>query len=183
MQDNGLALFMGTAGQTGGGGANVWDQNLIWETYGEGTTPAELPQGASFNVAIRRTTRVRDLAGVALEDLGVKVPETNVRALTQRDVLGDNEDLLAEAAALLDKQQRHRVMANFDGRRTFTLATAGLDRVDVFVDGVPVASESPPHGKKIGLRGRAPRPSTAVFLGYTEEPEPVTSFRWMAPRA
>jgi C-terminal processing protease CtpA/Prc len=183
MQDNALATIMGTAGQTGGGGANVWEQDLIWRVYREGKTPARLPQGASFNVAIRRTTRVRDLAGVALEDLGVIVPQTNVKALTPADVLGDNEDLLAAAAQLLDAKQRHRIRASFDGRRTFTLSTTGLDRVDVFVDGVPVGSESPPNGKKIDLRGRAPRPTTALFLGYAEERQPVTSFRWMAPRA
>jgi C-terminal processing protease CtpA/Prc len=182
MQDNGLATIMGTAGQTGGGGANVWEQDLIWETYGEGPTPDGLPQETSFNVAIRRTTRVRGLAGVALEDLGVVVPQTNVTALTPADVLGDNEDLLAAATKLLDAKQRHRIRASFDGRRTFTLTTSGLDRVDVFIDDVPVASESPPDGKRIDLRGRAPRPTTALFLGYSNGGrQPVTSFRWTAP--
>lgn len=177
MYDNGLAKVMRTASQTGGGGANMWLQETIWHFRANRRPPARLPGGASFNVALRRTTRVRDLAGVALEDLGVMA--TNVTPLTQADVLGDNEDLLAAAVKLLDATP-HRIKASFDGRRAFTLSTSGLDRVDVFVDDVPVGSASPPDRQTIGLRRGAPRPRTALFLGYSGQPQPVTSFRWTA---
>jgi C-terminal processing protease CtpA/Prc len=179
MQDHGLATIVGTAPQTGGGGGNVWQQEQIWRSYGDRRTPSRLPLRASFNVSLRRTTRVRDRAGVALEDLGVVVPPGNVRPLQRADVLGDNDALLDFAIEKLSQQQRHRLRARFDGKGTFKLSTSGIDRVDVYVDGRPLTSENKPNRKVITVADGGP--STALFLGFAGGPEPVTSFRWVAP--
>ncbi|MEV0445115.1 S41 family peptidase [Streptomyces spectabilis] len=96
-QDNGLGPVLGTARRTGAGGANVWTHELlrVWlpEILGE------LPRGAGFRVALRRATRARGNVDVPLEDLGVEADE--LHRLTERDVTGHNQDLLAAAAALL----------------------------------------------------------------------------------
>ncbi|WP_326689220.1 MULTISPECIES: S41 family peptidase [unclassified Streptomyces] len=96
-QDNGLGPVLGTARRTGAGGANVWTHELlrVWlpELLGE------LPRGAGFRVALRRATRARGNVDVPLEDLGVQADE--LHQLTERDVTGRNQDLLATAAALL----------------------------------------------------------------------------------
>ena len=59
----------------------------------------DLPNGADMRVAIRRTTRVGDNAGLPLEDLGV-VPDST-HELTRNDLMNDNADLINEAARIL----------------------------------------------------------------------------------
>ena len=58
----------------------------------------ELPGGANMRVAIRRTTRVGDNAGLPLEDLGVQ-PDA-IHRMTRDVVLDGNRDLIAAAAVL-----------------------------------------------------------------------------------
>ncbi|MFF7725763.1 S41 family peptidase [Streptomyces sp. NPDC008001] len=56
-QDNGLGPVLGTALDTGAGGANVWTHELL-----RGWLPellGDLPRGAGFRVALRRATRAR----------------------------------------------------------------------------------------------------------------------------
>ena len=96
-QDNGVGKILGTAERTGAGGANVWSYDLLALWLPDTLRP--LPDGASFRIALRRVTRVRDNIGVPLEDLGVKVDDRH--DLTRRDITERNEDLLAAAQALL----------------------------------------------------------------------------------
>jgi Peptidase family S41 len=93
-QDNKIGKIVGTALRTGAGGANVWTHDLIRLWLPDLT--ARLPDGTSFRLAIRRTTRVNDNDGVALEDLGVTAD--HLHYLTKRDITGENEDLIAAAA-------------------------------------------------------------------------------------
>lgn len=58
-----------------------------------------MPQGGSMRVAIRRTLRVGPQAGTEIEDLGVE-PDVTHRT-TLPDLLGNDVDLLEEAARLL----------------------------------------------------------------------------------
>ena len=77
--------------------------------------PPQLPDIGDehgFTVAVRRSLRVRENAGVLVEDFGVTPdplelgvapdPEAGVYRLTRDDVLGGNEGLLARAAELLN---------------------------------------------------------------------------------
>lgn len=91
-QDHGLGKVLGTSGRTGAGGANVWPYDYF---LNDPLNFRPLPQNMSYRTAIRRSTRVKMMAGVPLEDLGV-TPD-KVHRMTKNDVLGTNEDLIAEA--------------------------------------------------------------------------------------
>jgi hypothetical protein len=99
-QDNEIGPIVGTAGRTGGGGGNGWTYDMLRELAGSETL-RPVPYDATFDVAIRRLLRVKDRAGLGLEDAGVNVGE-RVHELTLADVLGRNDDLLAFAARALD---------------------------------------------------------------------------------
>jgi hypothetical protein len=92
-----------------------------------------------MRVSIRRTLRVGDLAGTPVEDLGV-VPD-HLHRLTREDVLSDNVDLLNSAGELLAALPVRKLDASATvsetGRLRVKLDVAGIDRVDVFVDGRP----------------------------------------------
>ncbi len=139
-RDNDLGPILGTAANTGAGGANVWTQDLLRQLFGAPFT--KLPKGAAFRVAFRRTTRSGTAAGTPIEDLGI-VPD-EVHAMTEDDVLGGNVDLLAAAAKLLSALPVCRLDATVRAASAsslpVTLTTAGIDRVDISVDDRPVKS-------------------------------------------
>ena len=57
-QDNRIGPVLGASGNTGAGGANVWDHALLRQLFpGPGSPFGALPKGTSFRVAIRRVTR------------------------------------------------------------------------------------------------------------------------------
>jgi cytosine/adenosine deaminase-related metal-dependent hydrolase len=148
-QDHDIGPIVGVAERTGAGGANVWTHFLFRELLPARDNPLkELPRGASFRVAVRRTTRVGSRASELLEDLGVMAD--TVHAITEADLLEDNRDLIeAAVAAMLDRATRRLdadVSAGGD-RVTIDVATTNLDRVDAYLDGRPVASEDVPDGR------------------------------------
>jgi len=96
-QDNGIGPILGTALQTGAGGANVWTHDLLRLWLPDHLE--SLPAGTSFRIALRRATRVNAQEAVPLEDLGVSADHTH--ELTRRDLTSRNEDLLQAAAQLL----------------------------------------------------------------------------------
>jgi len=136
-QDHEIGPVLGTSGNTGAGGANVWNYDDLMEALPAHFEP--LPKQASMRVAIRRTTRVGKRAGDLLEDLGV-VPD-HIHKMTRRDLLEQNVDLIAEAAGLLAERQRRAIAAVATPRQAggieLALRTTGLDRVDVYIDGRP----------------------------------------------
>lgn len=98
-----------------------------------------------MRLAIRQSTRVGGRLGVPLEDLGVvpDVPNKPVHRMTRTDIVGDNADLIAAAAAWLDTQPRRRLEAQVApaaGGVTLRLHTVSFDRVDVFADGRATAT-------------------------------------------
>jgi len=183
-QDHDLGPVVGTAPQTGGGGGNVWPYESIRRLAGR-PMPRRLPGGASFDVAVRRTTRVGRRAGATLEDRGV-VLGGGPLPVTVADVLGTNEDLLAAAlGALPDPPAPCRLEVSFRAReRCFTLRTEGLARVEVVVDRRPLATVADPDGARIALPAGL-EPQAAAFLGYAtpeQGPAPAVSARWRARR-
>jgi hypothetical protein len=130
---------IGTNGNTGAGGANVWTYDNVLEALPEHFEP--LPKQASMRVAIRRTTRVSGRAGDPVEDLGV-VPDLVVPP-TRRDLLERNVDLIAKVAGVLAAQPRRALtleLTPHPGSIEVAFTTKGLDRVDVYVDGRPLAT-------------------------------------------
>jgi C-terminal processing protease CtpA/Prc len=99
-QDNKIGVILGVDGNTGAGGANVFTHELLDFLFSEAGSPIKpLPNGASMRVAIRRTTRVGDSAGLPVEDVGV-TPD-RIHKITRKDLLDGNVDLIKSAAAIL----------------------------------------------------------------------------------
>jgi len=146
-KDHGIGHMLGVDNNTGAGGANVWTHQLL-KLLLERPSPADtdtpyqpLPNGAGLRVAIRRTMRVGAQSGTPLEDLGV-APDS-IHALTKNDLLNGNADLIAEAGTLLTGMPVRRLNANATlagSVLTLDATTAALSRLDVYVDGRPLAS-------------------------------------------
>lgn len=99
-QDNSLGPILGVDGNTGAGGANVFTHDLLQTVLPGPDSPIKpLPRGANMRVALRMSTRVKERAGLPLEDLGVEPDARHL--LTRRDLLENNRDLINEAGRIL----------------------------------------------------------------------------------
>ena len=149
-QDHGIGPILGTSGNTGAGGANVWTHEFLGQLLtGEDSPLEQLPSGASFRVSIRRTTRVGERSGVPVEDLGV-VPD-EVHRMSKADVLEGNRDLIERAGELLSQLPRYALSVKTRSRAdhvTVTVEAENLTRLDAAVDGRPLASLDVEGGKK-----------------------------------
>jgi hypothetical protein len=181
-EDHGLGTIIGVGSQTGAGGGNVWGYETVKEVWNSegGDFFQDLPEGASFTIAVRRMTRVRDRAGLALEDLGVVVEEHRRHCLTTADLLQDNKDLRAKAVAQLEENEGRRYQLNArydDGREGFAIDARNVDRVDVFLDERPHGSmDWPPKEPFLEVK----RPKNAHFVAYlkSDPRRPVASYPW-----
>jgi hypothetical protein len=183
--DHRLGTIIGVGGQTGGGGGNVWDYEKVQEVWNSEGAPywfKDLPQGASFTIAIRRLTRVRERGGLALEDLGVVA--THPYSLTTADVLEDNKDLRATAVKLLeeDEGRRYHLDADYDDDRGgFVVSARNVDQVDVFVDERPFGSVDWLREEHLVEVERPKSARFAAYLAEGDQRQPVASYYW--PRA
>jgi len=168
-EDNEVGAILGTSGNTGAGGANVWD-------YRKDLVPnlpdlfQSLPNGVEMSVGVRRTLRAGAQSGVPLEDLGVRPRKRHY--LTRRDVLETNQDMMAAAVDLLKAAERHfirnaEVTTAPNGARTVRFSVENIDRVDVSLNGRPCSSsdvdsdppnplelpDKPKNLKSVQLRG------------------------------
>jgi C-terminal processing protease CtpA/Prc len=141
-QDNRVGTILGVSGNTGAGGANVWTHDLLLTQIALQESPFKpLPNGATFRVAVRRTTRVGDHAGVVIEDLGVK-PDV-VYPLTRNDLLNGNQDMIRAATDLLDAKPKYRLTVQVTrpngpaGGVHVVCQSQGVNRIDAFVDARP----------------------------------------------
>jgi C-terminal processing protease CtpA/Prc len=141
-QDHEVGPILGTSGNTGAGGANVWTHDLLRQLLpGPGSPLEQLPSGTSFRVSIRRTTRVGERSGVPVEDLGV-VPN-EVHRMTKADVLEGNRDLIERAAELLAELPRYGLVVTTkaeNGKVAVKVEAENLTRLDATVNGRPLAS-------------------------------------------
>ncbi|HEV7763530.1 MAG TPA: S41 family peptidase [Thermoanaerobaculia bacterium] len=138
-QDHGIGTVLGTDGNTGAGGANVWEHQSFVSDILPDSGYEELPNGAGMRISIRRTLRVGGHAGAPVEDLGVIPQERHF--LTRNDVLHDNEDLIRNAASLLAARPVRALKVKFE-RISSTHAkviaeTEGMTRLDVYLDDRP----------------------------------------------
>ncbi|MFE6964813.1 S41 family peptidase [Agromyces sp. NPDC057679] len=140
-QDHAIGPVLGVDDNTGAGGANVLTHAALREDWVGGPLRA-LPAGAEYRVSLRRCLRVGDRFGQPVEDLGV-VPD-HVHRLTEHDLTDGNADLMDAAGALLAGLPTRMLEAELDppagGFRTLRLSTGGVDGVDVYLDGRPVAT-------------------------------------------
>jgi hypothetical protein len=139
-QDHEIGQILGTDGNTGAGGANVWTHELLGQVLsGENTPIQPLPKGTRMRVAIRRTSRVGERSGDPLEDLGV-VPD-EIHHITRNDLLND-EDLIERAASILAGLPARTLAVEETPLRDPTrarvsAATENISRLDAYLDGRP----------------------------------------------
>lgn len=148
-QDHGIGPILGVHARTGAGGANVWEYTLLEDLLPGRFKP--LPKGANMRVAIRRTTRTRERAGLAVEDLGV---EAEVRHfMTRQDILGDNKDLIAKAAGMLERLPvralEARVVAGIGPGLRLAVNARKVSWVDAYACGRPVSTADIEAGQAV----------------------------------
>ncbi len=169
-QDNEIGEILGTSGNTGAGGANVWWYEDLRTAFGGGSSSPfkALPKGADMVVAMRRSIRVGLRAGRPLEELGIAPDKRHF--LTKRDILQHNEDLLATAVDMLAKRAVYKLTiteGSSRSSRTLNIAassevssedkSSNISRVDVYVDGKPTKSIPATNGSIRSSRLSLPR--------------------------
>jgi C-terminal processing protease CtpA/Prc len=140
-QDHEIGQIIGTDGNTGAGGANVWRHSLLRDLFdGVPANPIkDLPQGVGMRVSARRTIRVSGESGTPLEDLGV-IPDI-LHFMTRKDLLERNVDLIEHAGELLGGKTVY--VLNVISRRIdgddleLEIRTQNLDRLDTYLDERP----------------------------------------------
>jgi hypothetical protein len=158
-QDHEIGKILGTSGNTGAGGANVWTHDLLRRLMAVPEDPAgpdtgtpfmQLPHGAGLRAAVRRTLRVGDRAGIPVEDLGI-VPDEPYQ-MTRDDLLEGNRDLIARACEILSGMPsyglRVRVETLRDTTLTVAVTTRNLSRLDVYLDQRPLSSVDVDDGSR-----------------------------------
>jgi C-terminal processing protease CtpA/Prc len=150
-QDNKVGKVLGTSGNTGAGGANVYEHDdlLKWLRKNPKSRFKPLPRGAGMRVALRRSLRVGTSSGRPLEALGVA---PNVQHFMTRRDLSNNGDLIDEAAELLSKLPRRKLYVertvNRDRSRSIKITTQNIDRLDIHVDARPREPSSVAHDRR-----------------------------------
>lgn len=142
-QDHEIGPILGVDGNTGAGGANVWEQSNFVSDVLPGSVYQELPNGAGMRVSIRRTLRVGRRAGAPVEDLGV-IPDKR-HYLTRNDLLNKNVDLINEAGSLLVADGPVRgltvtVQSTSPSQASIVAATQGMTRLDIYIGDRPLRS-------------------------------------------
>ena len=143
-QDHEIGRILGTDGNTGAGGANVFTLDLLRTLLpGDDSPLQDMPNGASFRVAIRRTTRVGARATVPVEDLGIRPDVVHPR--TKNDLLNSNADLIEEAGSILagmgpPASLSASAKTAADGTLQITAKSQNVTRVDLFLNDRPQQS-------------------------------------------
>lgn len=142
-QDNQVGRIMGVNENTGAGGANVWDHDLLLYLMGGGDSPLEpLENRGRMRVSIRRLLRIKEHEGMPLEDLGVK-PDI-MHKMTKSDLLKDNTDLINHAASIIAQIPAHdlsvQISKRSDGGYNIRAETKNITRLDVYLDDRPQLS-------------------------------------------
>jgi hypothetical protein len=172
-QDNEIGEILGTSGNTGAGGANVWPYEAIKFALGEKAKYmfSPLPKGAGMKVAVRRSVRVGKHAGRPLEELGI-VPDRR-HYMTRDDLLNRNSDIIKKAATILMEKPSYGLSVtlrqNRDHSQTVEVSTKNISRLDVYVNDRPLKSLDVKDGKvRVGkIRREAKSEKTVLLLnGY-----------------
>lgn len=140
-QDHEIGPILGVDGNTGAGGANVWEQQYFVSHVLPGSVYRPLPNGSGMRVSIRRTLRVGKRAGTPVEDLGV-VPEER-HFVTRNDLLNDNADLIAKAGSLLAaihpvRGLKVKVQMTSATQAAVVADTQAMTRLDIYLNDRPL---------------------------------------------
>jgi C-terminal processing protease CtpA/Prc len=137
--DNEIGPFVCVGEATGAGGANVWDYDeLRGALAGSPIQLPSLPDGIGLSLSYRRATRSGPSQGLPIEDIGVS---GETYALTRDDLLAGNRDLIAHCIGLLGQSPATTMTVAIErSKRTITVKTSGVSRVDAMFDGHPGSS-------------------------------------------
>jgi hypothetical protein len=148
--DNELGPFICVGTATGAGGANVWEYGELRKALaGSKVKIPKLPDGIDMTFSFRRATRVGNMEGVPIEDVGIE----GVRyAMTRNDILNDNEDLIAYCVAALRQMPFSRMQPIVsDDDRSVRLLTSGIDCIGVSFDGRTQPSITIQDGEEVTI--------------------------------
>ncbi|MCC7161021.1 MAG: peptidase S41 [Anaerolineae bacterium] len=171
-QDHNIGKILGSSGNMGAGGANVWTHELLRHLVPGPHSPfRELPNNASFRVAVRRTTRIGERSGVPVEGLGVTPDE--LHHMTANDLLNKNEDLINRAAQLLAEMRAQtldvKFLARENGTVKLTVTTKNIERLDMWVGGRPQSSLDVGDGKTMLAVALGKRAKRIEVRGFANE--------------
>lgn len=180
-QDHEIGPVLGVDGNTGAGGANVWEHRyLVSDVLPTQQSPYQtLPNSAGMRVAIRRTLRVGRRAGTPLEDLGV-IPDEH-HFMTREDLINGNIDLINKATAILATHQAHWITVKIESisptQANVVVDTQGISRIDVYLSDRPLESIDIHDGKvTFSVTKPAPDESYLETLGF-DGPQLVARYR------
>ena len=174
-QDNGIGEILGTSGNTGAGGANVWplEAFIIALEKKAGSPFASLPKGVRMQAAVRRSIRVGKQAGQPLEELGVTPDRRHY--MTRNDLLKRNSELLRAAAGMLAEKPVYGLSVTLqehpDQSHSVTVTTRNLARLDLYINDRPYRSLDVKDGRRrAGTISRNGREGETVLLlnGYDQ---------------
>jgi hypothetical protein len=179
-QDNDVGCrIIGTDRCTGAGGGNPWSVDAI--EY-QAQQDWERPEGVSFDIAVRRSLRVGDRSGVPLEGIGVTVPPDDVYELTEGDVMGENEDLIDKAIAILREFPSYALESTVEwseGVARIKVRSKGITQLDAYLDGRPTGRPVAVDGDEtvIEVSAAPDRSHYYRLYGFDERNELVASRR------
>jgi cytosine/adenosine deaminase-related metal-dependent hydrolase len=166
--DHRIGLVLGTADNTGAGGANVWRHSDLLYLAGNTSDLQPLPRDAEMRVSVRRITRVGEAEGEVLEDLGIRINQRHY--MSRDDVLGSNDDLIRSAIKLLRKQTpyqfRTSVARRARGRLVVKVETSGVDSIEVRIGG-KAAETLEPTTATHSVRGLPTKQTEVELIGYS----------------
>ena len=142
-QDHDIGLIVGVDDNTGGGGAKRWEHGVELDAVRAltGFPITLLPNGASFSMAIQRSTRVKNQTGEPVEDLGVKCDVRHRLSLT--DLQTGSSELLHFACSKLSEQVVYRLkiksaeVVRSGGIKVTIKGTPNLRRIVCSIQGQP----------------------------------------------
>jgi len=150
-KDHDIGPIIGTADNTGAGGANVWSHPLISllmqpDQLSELESPYKpLPKLANMRVAVRRTIRVKRNAGEVIEDIGIQ-PDI-IHHMTRKDVLENNQDLMRTAIESIENKPSYTLDIKFETASNrlpeLHIKCEKIQRIDITVGKIQLKSIFP----------------------------------------
>lgn len=163
--DHEIGPILGTSGNTGAGGANVWNFADIQPALSDFFQP--LPRGMAMRTSARRTTRVGAMSGLPLEDLGIVPNETH--KMTRNDLFQDNVDLIARATSILAGRKLRSLSGMLDNGK-LNVKSQNVTRVDLYVDSRPAGSADIKDGEaSFDLPPHAANAETLLLQGFDSD--------------
>jgi hypothetical protein len=165
--DNAIGPFICVGSATGAGGANVWEYSELRKALaGSSAALPALPDGIGLSFSFRRATRSGTSEGIPIEDVGI---QGTPYAMTRDDLLDGNRDLLATCIGVLKRQPFSRLLPVIDKTtRSIAVTTAGLDRIDVLIDGHPGTSQEIATNRTMTF-SYPPRTKTVELIGFADD--------------